>query len=161
MPLIPDHVSVRSWQLAVRVIDWIAPVDQQKSPTAEHLVTGRWGEEAALFYLRKLGFVVVAQGWTSAKAPGDLDLVAWEGDTVCVVEVKTRSSRAVATAEAAVDRQKRRTLRRLASHYMRQMPEKSPSRFDVLSIYRTREGADYSTQYELFRNAFGWSERQD
>jgi putative endonuclease len=85
---------------------------------------------------------------------GDLDLVAWEGDTICFVEVKTRTTRAVATAEASVDEQKRRTLRRLARHYLRQLPgQEVPVRFDILSIY-FEEGKP--ADFNLFRGAFGW-----
>src|ERR1700756_955524 len=89
---------------------------------AAHLATGRRGERAAYFYLRRRGFVVVARDWRSGIVRGDLDLIAWEGDTLCFVEVKTRTTRAVATAEASVDEDKRRNLRRLAQHYLRQLP---------------------------------------
>ena len=121
---------------------------------AQHLATGRRGERAAFFYLRREGFIVTARGWRSGIARGDLDLVAWEGDTICFVEVKTRTTRAVATAEASVDEQKRRTLRRLARHYLRQLSdEEVPARFDILSIY-FEEGK--SAEFDLFRGAFGW-----
>jgi len=121
---------------------------------ATHLATGRRGERAAYFYLRRRGFVIVARGWRSGMVRGDLDLIAWEGDTLCFVEVKTRTTRAVATAEASVDEDKRRNLRRLARHYLRQLPSsKAPVRFDILSIY-FEEGK--SAEFDLFRGAFGW-----
>jgi putative endonuclease len=121
---------------------------------APHLATGRRGERAAFFYLRREGFIVTARGWRSGIARGDLDLVAREDDTICFVEVKTRTTRAVATAEASVDEQKRRTLRRLAWHYLRQVSDEgAPSRFDILSIY-LEEGM--SPDFDLFRGAFGW-----
>ena len=121
---------------------------------ASHLATGRRGERAAFFYLRRKGFIVVARGWRSGIARGDLDLVAWEGDTLCFVEVKTRTTRTVATAEASVDEQKRRTLRRLARHYLRQLTNQEVLvRFDILSIYfETGKAPDY----DHFRGAFGW-----
>ncbi len=127
----------------------------------EHLATGRQGELAALFYLRRRGYTVVARDWKSARVPGDIDLIAWDGDTVCFVEVKTRTTRDVSTAEAAVDSHKRRTLRRLAEHYLRQLPEDTPSRFDVLSIYYagapgTRR--ERAPAIDFFAAAFDWSE---
>jgi putative endonuclease len=119
-----------------------------------HLVTGRRGERAAFFHLRRKGFTVVARGWRSGIVRGDLDLIAWEGDTLCFVEVKTRTTRAVATAEASVDEDKRRTLRRLARHYLRQLPKQDvPVRFDILSVY-FEEGKP--ADFDLFRGAFGW-----
>jgi len=85
---------------------------------------------------------------------GDLDLVAWENDTICFIEVKTRTTRAVATAEASVDEQKRRTLRRLARHYLRQLQREGvPIRFDIPLLY-FEEGK--SADFDLFREAFGW-----
>jgi putative endonuclease len=121
---------------------------------APHLITGRRGEQAAFFYLRRQGFIVTARGWRSGQARGDLDLVAWEGDVICFVEVKTRTTRAVATAEASVDEDKRRTLRRLARHYLRQLPKQEmPVRFDILSIYFE---AGKTAEFEMFRGAFGW-----
>jgi putative endonuclease len=119
-----------------------------------HLVTGRRGERAAFFYLRRKKITVVGRGWRSGIVRGDLDLIAWEGDTLCFVEVKTRTTRAVATAEASVDEDKRRTLRRLARHYLRQLPKQDvPVRFDILSVY-FEEGKP--ADFDLFRGAFGW-----
>jgi putative endonuclease len=121
---------------------------------AEHLATGRHGELAAYFYLRRQGYVLTARGWRSGLLRGDLDLIGWEGGTLCFIEVKTRTTRDVATAEAAVDEDKRRTLRRLARHYLRQLPQNDvPVRFDLLSVYLER---GKTADIELFRGAFGW-----
>ncbi len=97
----------------------------------------------------------MARGWRSGRLRGDIDLIAWNADTLCFIEVKTRTTRDVATAEAAVDEDKRRTLRRLARSYMRQLPTKEvAARFDILSIYFEKEKA---AEFELFRGAFDWS----
>jgi putative endonuclease len=124
--------------------------------TPPHLELGRRGEEAAFFHLRRQGYTVVALGWRSGKSPGDLDVVAWEGNTLCFVEVKTRTSREFATAESAVDSHKRKTLRRLAKQYLLALssaPE--ATRFDVVSLYYERSRP---VEIELFRGAFGWYE---
>jgi putative endonuclease len=131
-----------------------------RSSEAAHLVTGRRGERAAFFYLRRKGFIIVACGWRSGIVRGDLDLIAWQGETLCFIEVKTRTTRAVATAEASVDEDKRHSLRKLARHYLRQLPDREratqelPVRFDILSIY-FEEGK--SPEFDHFRGAFGWS----
>lgn len=111
-----------------------------------------------MFYLRRHGFTVIAHDWQSGRAPGDLDLVAWEGETLCFVEVKTRSQRGMATAEAAIDSHKRKTLRRLAGHYLRQLPADIATRFDVISIYLQADSPLQKADVELFRNAFSWDE---
>jgi putative endonuclease len=121
---------------------------------AAHLELGRRGEEAAFFYLRRRGYIVVARDWRSGKARGDLDLVAWEGETLCFIEVKTRGSRNVATAESAVDHDKVRVLRRIARQYLLALPDTPDQvRFDVLSIYYEAQKA---ADIHLFRGAFDW-----
>lgn len=135
-------------------LDWLDRFAARRRREPSHLATGRRGERAALFHLRRLGFVVTAQGWRTHKAHGDLDLVAWDKDVLCFVEVKTRTTRAVAPAEAAVDADKKRMLRKMAHHYLRQLPERDvPVRFDILSIYFE---AGKSAEFTLFRGAFGW-----
>jgi putative endonuclease len=129
---------------------------------APHLETGSRGERAAFFWLRRRGYTVVARGWRSSRARGDLDLIAWHadpgGDTLCFIEVKTRTTHAVAEAHVAVDRDKRRVLRRLARHYLRQLPHRDvPVRFDILSIYFE---AGHPPAFEHFPNAFGFVEHQ-
>lgn len=128
---------------------------RRRPPEPSHLATGRRGELAAFFYLRRRGYVIAARGWRSGRLRGDIDLIAWDGDTLCFIEVKTRSTRNIATAEAAVDEDKRRTLRHLARSYMRRLPNREvPARFDILSIYFEKEKA---AEFELFRGAFDWS----
>jgi putative endonuclease len=121
-----------------------------------HLATGEQGEREALFHLRKLGYTVVAQRWKSAKLSGDIDLVGWDGPTLCFVEVKTRSGRDSMPAESAVDSDKRDMLRRMARAYLRGFPEKLraevPVRFDVVSVYLLPSGVEFA----LYRGAFGW-----
>ncbi|HTV54329.1 MAG TPA: YraN family protein [Terriglobia bacterium] len=145
---------------------------RRRPARAAHLITGARGERAALFWVRRRGYIVVARAWRSARAPGDLDLIAWlpvahqpklprpqanaPEDTLCFIEVKTRTTRAVAAAEAAVDTDKRRTLRRLARHYLRQLPNRDvPTRFDILSVYFE---AGKPADFEHLPSAFDWSE---
>lgn len=125
-----------------------------------HLRAGMAGEDAAFFYLRRKGYVVVARRWSAGNVPGDVDLIAWQGSLLCFVEVKTRTARDMTPAEAAVDAHKRHTLRRLAHAYMRQLPaaEPPPVRFDVVSVYLV---SGRGREFVHFENAFGWSERRE
>ncbi len=121
-----------------------------------HLATGLRGEQAALFELRRRGYIVVAQRWISPRMRGDVDLIAWDGEWLCFVEVKTRSTRTMTPAESAVDDDKRRMLRGLARTYIRAFPEAQRKnmlvRFDVVSVYTLNE----VTEFEIFPGAFGW-----
>jgi putative endonuclease len=146
-----EQIRLSLLQHFVEYLDRVALRRRREAP---HLATGRRGERAAFFYLRRLGFTVTARGWRSPRARGDLDLIAWEGDVLCFVEVKTRTTRAVAPAEAAVDGEKKRMLRKMAHYYVRQLPKRDvPVRFDILSIYFE---AGQSADFQLFRGAFGW-----
>ena len=124
--------------------------------TAPHLITGLLGERAALFELSRRGYIVVARRWTSARVRGDVDLIAWDGERLCFVEVKTRTARDIDPAESAVDEDKRRMLRGLARIYLRTFPEAErraiPVRFDVVSVYLLGG----TTEFEVFKDAFGW-----
>jgi putative endonuclease len=102
-----------------------------------------------------LGYVITARSWRSHRYAGDLDLIGWEGDCLCFIEVKARTTRDVASAESAVDDRKRKTLRKMARHYLRQLPDPAAIRFDVLSIYFEKERPP---DFLLLRSAFGWSE---
>ena len=66
---------------------------------AAHLATGRSGEDAAYFHLRKLGYVMAARNWRTVSRRGELDMVGWDGETLCFIEVKTRGTRSVVPAE--------------------------------------------------------------
>jgi putative endonuclease len=145
--------TVRLLEGFVHASDALAGRLQRRPRRPAHLELGRRGEDTAYFYLRRRGYTIVARDWRSAKARGDLDLIAWEDNTLCFIEVKTRTSRSVATAESAVDADKTRVLRRLARQYLLALPVVPDKvRFDVLSIY---EG-EGTAGIELFRDAFDW-----
>jgi putative endonuclease len=119
---------------------------------AAHHVTGRRGEEAAYFHLRKLGYTMVARNFRSPRCRGEIDLIAWEDDILCFVEVKTRTTRDVKTGEAAVDRHKRREVAAVAREYLRRFPLSCQWRFDVVSVYYDQSKAS-QPQIEVFRNS--------
>lgn len=142
----------------IKALDRLNALFGRTPERAPHLVSGSRGEEVAYFYLRKLGFTIVARGYRSPRRRGDIDLIGWEKDTLCFVEVKTRSRRNFMPAEAAVDEDKRSTLSALAREYLRQSAlavGKAPKfRFDVVSVYlESNNTADIT----LFRDAFSMS----
>lgn len=126
-----------------------------RNPKPAHLLTGERGEDLAFFHLRSLGYTVVARRWVSARVRGDLDLVAWDGDTLVIVEVKTRTARDLFPAEAEVNAAKQRQLRKLAAEWLAQLPARHrarvPVRFDVLSVYLLDR-----PEFEHTPHAFAW-----
>src|SRR5262245_57133319 len=110
-------MSGRLTRLTLRALDSLARVLPGKDAGPRHLRTGRRGEEEAYFYLRRLGYVMVARNYRGPRGRSELDLVGWDGDVLCFIEVKTRTTRDIQPAEAAVDSQKQRDLSRVAREF--------------------------------------------
>ena len=136
----------------VRCLDALASLLPAEKARAAHLDLGQHGEEAAYFYLRGRGYIIVARNYRSPRHHGELDLVGWHDDVLCFIEVKNRSSHDVKPAEAAVDSAKRRELIAVARDYWRRVPGSPPSRFDIVTLYYPRPGG--SPEVTLFQNAF-------
>ena len=152
-----EQLRIGTLERALKGLDRIARRRGRAAEQSEHLATGIAGEEAAYFFLRRNGFTVVARRWAGGNVPGDLDVIAWKGPLLCFIEVKTRTAHDMTPAEAAVDVHKRKTLRRLARQYIRQLPaESAPQvRFDVISVYLV---PGKKPEFTHFENAFGWRE---
>jgi putative endonuclease len=117
----------------------------------QHQRIGARGEEDAYFHLRKLGYAMVARNFRSPRCRGEIDLIGWDDDVLCFIEVKTRTSRDVKPPEAAVDRHKRREVAEVAREYRRRLPLSCQWRFDIVSVYY--DGFASHPQIEVFRNA--------
>lgn len=103
-----------------------------------HPNTGRAGEDRAHRWLRSHGFIVAARNWTPPQGGGEIDIVAWEGEQLVFVEVKSRALNAPSAPERAIGDDKMAALRRAARDYLRRSgaaPENV--RFDVISIRGT------------------------
>jgi putative endonuclease len=110
-------------------------------------VIGERGELEAIFYLRRCGYRVVEWRWRAPESRGDLDLVAWEGETLCFIEVKTLTQRGRTPAGLAVDRDKHGMMREMSRAYRRMLPRAErlnlQTRFDVVSVYLLAGGAEF------------------
>ena len=144
----------------LRALDAVARARGRAPVLPAHLAVGMEGEEAAFFYLRRKGYVVVARRWSSGDVPGDVDMIAWQREQLVFVEVKARTARDMTPAESAVDAHKRTTLRRLARRYLWQLDraEFPQVRFDVISVYLLPGKKPEITHFE---NAFGMSHRRE
>ena len=139
-------------ETTVHLLDWLRGNGRTGKQLPAHQQTGRQGEEDAYFYLRRQGYVMVARNYRSPRRRGEVDLIGWDQDILCFIEVKTRTSHDVKPAEAAVNREKRRELAGMAREYLRRLPVAVQSRFDVVSVYY--ESQPRLTRIELFKNAF-------
>jgi putative endonuclease len=128
---------------------------------------GRRGEELAAAYLDQLGYALVAANFTlpvgrnlrGAIVSSEIDLVAYEGATLCFIEVKTRASNWFAEPQANVTRRKQRQVTRAALAYRRFFGlEDHPHRFDVVSIVLpAADDPQSQLQVDLLRNF--WTEQ--
>jgi putative endonuclease len=111
---------------------------------------GRIGEDMAHRFLRRRGCTVVARNYRTMSGSGEIDLVAWQGEILVFVEVKTRSTEEFGEPEAAVDSDKQERIRRAAQDYTRRARVHwGQTRFDIVSVVVGR-----STRIDWRRDAF-------
>ncbi len=142
----------RLTKVTLQVLDWLIARTGRAEDKPAHQQTGRRGEEAAYFHLRQLGYVMVVRNFRSPRRRGEIDLVGWEDDVLCFIEVKTRTTRDVKPAHLAVDRDKQRELIAMAREYLHHLRSRPLWRVDVLSVYF--EEPHQKPHMELFKNAF-------
>ena len=86
-------------------------------------------------HLESMGYLVLHRNFRLGRY-GEIDIVARLGDTLCFVEVKSRSSDRFGTPAEAVGWEKRQTMQAIASHYLATICDPCASaRFDVVEVY--------------------------
>ncbi len=129
---------------------------------APHLALGRRGEALAADHLRHAGYRLVAsnfklpvgRGLRGALVHAEIDIIGYDGATLCFIEVKTRASDWFAAPESNVDLRKQRQVTRAARAYRRAMGLTGAAyRYDVVSVVLEPEAAGEATaRCELLRN---------
>jgi putative endonuclease len=145
-----------------------SPSEGSHKPSKDRLSLGKRGEAFAAAYLEQAGYCLVAANFTlpvgrnlrGAVVNAEIDLVAYDGATLCFVEVKTRASDWFAPPQVNVDLRKRRQIARAARAYRRMFAlEDEAYRYDVVTVVLSEREDDNSTpQIELLRNF--WKEEQ-
>jgi putative endonuclease len=128
---------------------------------ADHLALGRRGEELAAAFLQQAGYRLVAANFAVPVGRSrlgtlikvEMDLVAYEGQTLCFVEVKSRGSDWFAPPQANVDRRKQRQIIRAARAYRRMFGvEDEPYRYDVVTVVMADVADRSPVEIKLLRN---------
>ena len=117
-----------------RLADYIRHLGRSRQWDADKAL-GKRGEDIAHRFLQRAGMVVVARNHRSAGGSSEVDLVAWDGETLVFVEVKTRSTADYGPPDRAIDAEKQRKILHAARDYTRRAninPERI--RFDTVSI---------------------------
>lgn len=104
------------------------------SPSPSRRALGRFGEDLAERYLRSRGVRILARNLHLRYA--ELDLLALDGETLCFIEVRLRSSDRFGSAEESVDVRKQRRLARAARAVLSswRLPRFRQVRFDVVAV---------------------------
>jgi putative endonuclease len=126
----------------------ILPLNDQASLVSPPATTetGRIGEDLAARFLTRQGYRLVVANFKApvgrnskgVQVTGEIDLIALDGDVLCFIEVKTRSSEDFAPIITAVDRRKQRQITRTARVYRKIFAIRNINyRFDVVTVLRS------------------------
>jgi putative endonuclease len=104
-------------------------------------VLGRYGEDVAVEHLVDVGYEIVARNWRCRE--GEIDILARDGATLVVCEVKTRAGVGFGSPLEAVTPVKLRRLRGLALRWLdeHKLPWVRGVRVDVLGVLYPPGGA--------------------
>ncbi|MFF9911378.1 YraN family protein [Streptomyces sp. NPDC013457] len=117
------------------------------SPANPRNALGRYGEQLAVRRLTEAGMSILARNWRCGRT-GEIDIVARDGDTVVVCEVKTRRDGAFEHPMAAVTPAKADRLKRLAACWLDRHGGPPPDggvRIDLVGVVLPRRGAPVVT----------------
>ena len=104
----------------------------------QHLKTGATGEELACRYLEAQGYTIHARNWRHLHK--EIDLIAQWGETLVIVEVKTRGVGSFVPARTTVTREKQAYLIAAANAYIRHYTLDLEVRYDIIAIDRLEDG---------------------
>jgi putative endonuclease len=122
----------------IRMLTWLKQIlrggGNRPAPAGGH---GAEGERLAADFLRgRKGYAIVARNWRNPRDEREeIDLVCRDGEVLVFVEVKSRADTALVPGFFAVDRRKKKVLRRAIHAYLTQLRTRPRTfRFDVAEI---------------------------
>ncbi len=120
--------------LLYRLGDWARHAARKRRWPADHAL-GRRAEDMAHRYLRRRGYQVVARNFRTVSGTAEADIIAWDGPTLVIAEVKSRGTDAFGPPDRAVDEEKRIQLERAARDYCRRSgTDFERVRFDIVNV---------------------------
>lgn len=111
---------------------------------------GQRGEDLAVHYLQRLGYVVLERNYRSVD--GEVDIIACDNDRLAFVEVRTRRGTAFGSPEESVTPRKQMRLAIVARQYLQEKGYLDVDwGIDVVAVEFTTSGA--LQRIVLIRNA--------
>ncbi len=99
---------------------------------ASHNELGKKGEELAVKHLLDKGYEILDRNWRFNR--GEIDIIAKTGNTLVIVEVKTRENDYAGPPQDAVSISKQRSIVRTANEYIVSKDIDLETRFDIIGI---------------------------
>lgn len=115
---------------------------------AEHYELGKEGEQIAVNYLKEKGYQILEKNWRYLKA--EIDIVAQIGNTVAIVEVKTRSTNEFGNPQDFINPKKVKLLVGAANEYVIQRELDVEVRFDIIAIIKTASNLEIEHLEDAF-----------
>lgn len=115
---------------------------------AAHNDLGKLGEEAAVAYLKGLGYEILERNWVFQKA--EIDIVALKNEVLAIVEVKTRSNTDYGDPQNFVNSKKIKLMVKAVNEYVILKNLDINIRFDIISVKKDAT----KLQVEHLENAF-------
>ena len=99
---------------------------------AKHNELGKQGEDLAVQYITDKGYEILERNWRNIHK--EIDIIAKDGETLVIVEVKTRQNDDHGEPDLAVTKRKKRMLIAAANAYLFKTQMDIETRFDIVSI---------------------------
>ena len=114
----------------------------------KHNEFGKEGEQIAVNFLIKKGYKIKYRNYRYLKA--EIDVIAQMNNTLCIVEVRSRSSDFIENIAETITKKKIRLLVMGADHYVIEDDLDVEVRFDVITILKNKR----ILEVEHLENAF-------
>ncbi|MEM7679023.1 MAG: YraN family protein [Myxococcota bacterium] len=114
--------------------------------------TQAWGwriEAEAAEFLVEQGYRIVARNFRGGG--GELDLVGWDDEVLCFIEVRARRTDRFGHPALTINRRKQQRIVRSAHAYLAKFRALPMTRFDVVAVVAPD---DDGRQFSLFKDAF-------
>jgi putative endonuclease len=120
----------------------------------QNIYLGKRGEGATADFLKENGYKILIKNYKTKL--GEVDIIAYDKDTLCFIEVKTRDSLRFGSPQEAVSHFKQRQISKVALEFLkRNNLLNKKARFDVVSVIY----AEDKPAFDLIKNAFELEER--
>lgn len=121
--------------------------------TETNATIGQRGEELAISYLRKNGFLIASRNWRAGRY--EIDVVAQKMGITHLIEVKTRKAGSLVSPEASITSAKANAMRHAARAYVGQNHIVGEVSIDLVAIDMFPDGSHHLRFIEQAVE-FGW-----